>query len=276
MRNWKISPKDSNVARYVECYWFLEKESDDTTTSFPKLNPDPAAHLILANAQNNFQYVANKAIQNGTGSHLIYPHGKTFVMDHSQPFMIVGIKFKIGALYSMALTTSQLQLDKIANVDFNTLIQSESFSTMEFLTKNRDNPHKACEILDDKLAYLVFDNHEDKHSELVRNILPLLENMPISNIGETLHCSQRTVERSFLRVTQMRLKQCQSMIRLEAILDYVYGLSDGHCDWADIAVKFDFSDQPHLIRYLKSKIGTTPGDYLKQRDLTIDIYGNFE
>ena len=276
MRNWKIFPKDSNVARYVECYWFLEKESDDATTSFPKLNPDPAAHLILANAQNNFQYVANKTIQKGTGSHLIYPHGKTFVMDHSQPFMIVGIKFKIGALYSIALTSLQLQLDKIANVDFNTLIQSETFNTMELLTKARDCPHKACEILDDKLAYLVSDSHEDKHSELVRNILPLLENTPISNIGETLHCSQRTVERSFLRVTKMTLKQCQSMIRLEAILDYVYGLSDDHCDWADVAVKFDFSDQPHLIRYLKSKIGTTPGAYLKQRDFTIDIYGNFE
>ena len=244
------------------------------------MNPDPAAHLILADAQKNFQYVANEVIQNGTGSHLIYPHGKTFVMDHSQPFLIVGIKFKIGALYSIALTSSQLQLDKIANVDFNTLIQSDSFSTMELLTKARDYPHKACEILDNKLACLVSDirgdNHEDKHSELVRNILPLLENTPISNIGETLNCSQRTVERSFFRVTKMTLKQCQSMIRLEAILEYVYGLSDGHCDWADIAVKFDFSDQPHLIRYLKSKIGTTPGDYLKQRDLTIDIYGDFE
>jgi len=47
-------------------------------------------------------------------------------------------------------------------------------------------------------------------------------------------------------------------------------------NWADIATKFKFSDQPHLIRYLKNNIGATPGEYARQRDLSIDIYGNFE
>ncbi len=39
--------------------------------------------------------------------------------------------------------------------------------------------------------------------------------MPIAKIGKSLHCSQRTIERAFLRVTNLTLKQYQSMIRLD-------------------------------------------------------------
>ncbi|WP_220034735.1 helix-turn-helix domain-containing protein [Psychrobacter fozii] len=44
-------------------------------------------------------------------------------------------------------------------------------------------------------------------------------------------------------------------------------------DWVDIAFEFGFSDQPHLIRYLKHQIGTTPKKYVSKRGFTIDIYG---
>ncbi len=120
------------------------------------------------------------------------------------------------------------------------------------------------------------DSREDRHSQLVRQAYPLLVNTAVAGLGEMLHCSQRTLERSFQRVTGLTLKQCQSMERLESILAYLYHQGDETIDWADIAQRFGFSDQPHLIRYFKSSIGATPGRYARQRDLTIDIYGNFE
>ncbi len=98
----------------------------------------------------------------------------------------------------------------------------------------------------------------------------------ICNIGSALHCSQRTIERSFMKVTGFTLKQCHSMNRLEAILEYLYQLDSLKINWVDIATNFNFSDQPHLIRYLKSLIGLTPGEYSRKRDFTIDVYGDFK
>ena len=197
-------------------------------------------------------------------------------MDHCQLFLVIGVKFRVGSLYSLNLTSPPMALNKVVNVDINELTQSESFNASDMLAKAIDNPHQTCDLLDERLLPWISGSYEDKHSELVRRALPLLADTPIAKIGETLHCSQRTIERSFLRVTDLTLKQYQSMTRLEKLLNHLYQLEGESVDWADIATKFEFSDQPHLIRYLKSSIGTTPGEYARQRDLAIDVYGNFE
>lgn len=101
----------------------------------------------------------------------------------------------------------------------------------------------------------------------------MLDATPVSKLSNLLHCSQRTLERSFLRVTGLTLKQTQSMNKLEAMLEYLYQRNTGDFDWADIAFQFGFSDQPHLIRHVKKQLGLTPKTYTKERGLTIDVYG---
>jgi transcriptional regulator GlxA family with amidase domain len=135
--------------------------------------------------------------------------------------------------------------------------------------------------LDILLQPLINRAQEDKHSRLVRHVLALFPTTPLAELGHILGCSQRTIERSFLKVTGITLKQYYSMQRLEDMLDYVTqhmkkNVSSNSINWVDVALKFNFSDQPHLIRYLKSTIGATPGKYVNDRDLAIDVYGNFE
>ncbi len=276
MRNWKRPPRDSNVAKYVECYWALEKEHDDVGENYPKLNPDPAAHLILAADEQKYQYTQNETPQKGDGCHWIFQHKKTFTMDHSKPFQVIGIKFQVGALYSLNNIGSQSQLDNVESVCFNELVQSDTFELSALMAQAIDFPEQTCDSLDEFLLPWLLDSHDDKHRDLVHRALPLLESTPIAQIGKSLCCSQRTIERTFLRVTKLTLKQYRSMTRLEDILNYLYGLQDISVNWVDVANKFEFSDQPHLIRYLKNTIGATPGGYAKQRDLAIDVYGNFE
>ena len=66
------------------------------------------------------------------------------------------------------------------------------------------------------------------------------------------------------------------MLKLERLLEYLYQRDKQDIDWVELAYQFGFSDQPHLIRYLKSQIGATPNNYVTQRDLTIDVYGGVE
>jgi AraC-like DNA-binding protein len=276
MRNWKISPKNSTVAKYIDCYWFIEMSPCDSGPEFPKLNPDPAGHLLLSKPEQPYQYDNESRSASGCGSHLLLPHCKTLSMDHSQPFTVLGAKFQVGALYSLKFPTAHPLLDQVINVEAEKLFQLGRFNTEEILTQGAMQPDMCRDVLDKLLSPFLSVICEDRHSTLVRKALAAFSEVLLSEMGDELGCSQRTMERSFLRVTGLTLKQYSSIERLEQILNYVHKLDSKEIAWADIAFQFGFSDQPHLVRYLKNSIGHTPGKYTRQRDLAIDVYGDFD
>jgi AraC-like DNA-binding protein len=276
MIHWLKTPKSLDVAKYIECYWLLERTADAAGDKYPRLNPDPCAHFILSPANQTFKYTINNKIHQGKGSHLLYPYCKTLQLDHSKPLICLGIKFRVGALYSLAHNNAALPLLDTVNEMSNDQIQNSvqgANQINEILAIAKTQPDKCCDKLDELLMPWLLKYVEDRHSELTRKILPLLANNPINKLSELLNCSQRTLERSFLKVTGISLKQCQSMNKLEQILEYLYQRDKSDIDWVDVAYQFGFSDQPHLIRYLKKQIDLTPKDYAQQRGLAIDVYG---
>ncbi|WP_019028654.1 helix-turn-helix transcriptional regulator [Colwellia piezophila] len=288
MIHWLKAPKNPEIAKYIECYWFLEKLPGAEGNAQPKLNPDPSAHLILALPQQRFQYQYNDDISNVTGNHWLHAHGKTFVLDHSKAVACIGIKFHVGALYSLPnlITlkekTSQALIDTIHEVSFDQTSSDYAnhnginIDENALLNMARIAPEQCATMLDNLCLPWLLNTNEDNHSEITRRVLPLLAKITINELGTRLFCSQRTLERSFLKVTGLTLKQCQSMNRLEAILAFLYQRPQNDIDWVDIAYQFGFSDQPHLIRYLKKQIGLTPQDYASQRGFTIDVYGGVD
>jgi len=276
MKNWKVVPQNSLVAQYVECYWFLEKEAADDGNNNPKLNPDPSSHLMVVKSSQSFSYQQGANTQTSRGCHWIFAHRQAYLMDHSNPFQVLGIKFKVGGLYSLTLNDNAATLDSIANVDLGKLLNIAAVDIDHLILQALTDKLLIRDALDELLSPWLENHKLDQHAVLTRKVLPLLETMPIQALSTQLHRSQRTIERSFLKTTQLTLKQCQSMVRLEQILEYLYGLNQNEINWSDVAQQFAFSDQPHLIRYLKSAIGDTPAQYAHNRDLTIDIYGDFK
>lgn len=293
MLHWLQHPAQTDIADYIECYWFIEKQSESESYQYPKLNPDPSAHLIISPSQQNYHYDMNPGTAKGTGSHLLYPHKKTLQLDHSQPFVHLGIKFHIGALYSLFSSSSQRTLlDHVTpirpsstsdddllsiNTATNDLVSSElileGFDGQPLIKLARENPQQCCNQLDTLLQPWLSNTREDQHSQLTRKALKAIDTSTISQLSSLLYCSQRTLERSFSRVTGLTLKQCQSMRKLEAMLEYLYQRESNDIDWVEVAFRFGFSDQPHLIRHLKKELGITPTAYEKERGLTIDVYG---
>lgn len=276
MNNWKISPSNPLISKYIDCYWLIEKKPEDSSFDYPKLNPDPATHLILAPTHQTYHYKLGDVDINGSGCHMMLPSTSTIILDHSKPFIILGIKLQVGAIHSLkfnsAFPLTNLVID---NAEFMPLELSQVISSF-FFSSAKNQFERTCERLDELMLPWIQKSHEDKHSELVREAISIFEQTPISQMGDMLHCSQRTIERTFRRVTGLTLKQYSSMIRFETLLSYLHQNKSEKMNWADIATQFGFSDQPHLIRYLKATIGATPKDYLKQRDITIDVYGDFE
>lgn len=275
MIRWLKPPKLREVAKYIDCYWYLEKSAGGVER--PKLNPDPSAHLILSSSNQAYQYVIKDDVYMGKGSHWLYPYSNTIELDHAKSYACIGIKFRVGALYSLNnVPFTQALVNTVNTINFGTFKDAAYTREDELLVNAKDDPDKCIEILDKILLPLLANSYEDKHSEITRKTLPLLTGKSVNELGDMLFCSQRTLERSFLKVTGFTLKQCQSMNKLEAILEYLYQRKQCDIDWVDIAFQFGFSDQPHLIRYLKQHINLTPKNYTQQRGFTIDVYGGVE
>ncbi|OBT12091.1 AraC family transcriptional regulator [Vibrio sp. UCD-FRSSP16_10] len=274
MIHWLQSPKSTLVAKYVACYWLIEKTPDSTTYQYPKLNPDPCAHLIISPNNQSYHYNFNSNIATGKGSHWLFPHKQTLQLDHTDPFIHIGIKFKTGALYCLPdFSDDPLSLDRVVPINGTLLYKQLGLEESRLIETARSDPEKCCKQLDELLLPWLKNAIEDQHSKLTSKALQYIDITSVSELGDKLYCSQRTLERSFSRVTGLTLKQCQSMNRLEQMLEYVYQRDSAELDWVDIAFKFGFSDQPHLIRYLKQQLGFTPKIYEKERGLTIDAYG---
>lgn len=272
MLHW-IIPTTSKLSSFIECYWFIEKNSE-SGESFPKLNPDPCAHLILAPNSEPYSYCYKKQCESGQGSHLLLAHKNTFDLDHSKPFTHLGIKFKVGASYLMSLTTNnERQLDVVKQIDTNELLSISEVVLNELFVLAKQAPDTCITKLEAILIPWIKQTQHDQHSRLTFKVVEELQHIGISELADKLHCSQRTIERSFRRVTGLALKQYQAMTKLELLLEYLYQKQASQIDWVDIAFQFGFSDQPHLIRYLKQQIGATPNKYILERDFTIDVYG---
>jgi len=276
MKNWKHPPLDPSLSKYVDCYWMIEKDSQDELHTHPRLNPDPAGHLIIARPNQPYNYQVDNNKVSGYGTHMMLPQSRTIILDHSKPFTIVGIKFHVGALYSLGFEPDLPLTDLIISGSDSLPVGVELIDPISLFEEASSNVDAICRMLDAYMIPWVSRSHEDKHSQLVRSAISFLERYPVAQIGRKLHCSQRTIERAFSRVTGLSLKQYKSMLTLEDLLAFLYQHQDSDLNWSHIAVEFGFSDQPHLIRYLKSVIGATPGQYIKTRDLTIDTYGDFQ
>ncbi len=274
MRTWKLPSSNELVAKYIDCYWYCEREANDETESFPKLYPDYCSTLIITDAKQT--YDQGNAVHVAENSHWIYPYLNTYQLDHSSPFRLVGIKFKIGALYSLPIPFTPHDLNTVKSIDVTNIFNMKQ-SDISFILENASrSPHLVRESLDALLVPLTACASDDNHSELVIRVMSILKDTVIKDIGATLFTSQRTVERSFRKVTHLTMKQCQTIMRFEEILDYLHQKDIKQINWSALANEFDYSDQPHLIRSIKQAIGKTPLEYARNRDLTIDIYGDFK
>jgi AraC-like DNA-binding protein len=276
MIKWILKPANSEILKHVETYWFLNVAAIDKNSQYPKLNPDPAASLLVCTQQQQYRYSAADTNYFGKGSHWIYPQANTLVLDHSKPQQIIGIKFKVGGIFGLQRNIEHPITNHVECCDINNTIQSSHFDEPELLHLAMFDPESCCDLLDRLLLPWLSQRIIDKHSGLVDLAVENLPKHSIDELTEILHCTRRTLERHFLRITGLTLKQCQSMINFEALLQHIQTLDHNKIDWAELAFQFGFSDQPHLIRYVKNQIGETPAQYAQVRDLAIDRYGGVE
>jgi AraC-like DNA-binding protein len=273
MKTWKVTPDNPIISQFIDCYWYLQKSSQDVLEPHPKLIANPAMHLILTSSEQAYYYSQKEQQSRGFGCHILHPASHSTQLHHNSAFSIVGVKFLPGAAFVLTELLPQVIINQVEDFKY----EAVCLPLQAYLQKGAREQKQLITLLDEILLPLCQQAVVNKNYQQIQHCLQLLDaGKSIKQLAEHLFCSLRTIERNFVKVTGLTVKQYQTMQRLETLVTYLHQQGNKKQNWADVAAQFGFSDQPHLIRYLKQQIGLSPNNYLNQRDLTIDVYGDFE
>jgi transcriptional regulator GlxA family with amidase domain len=87
--------------------------------------------------------------------------------------------------------------------------------------------------------------------------------VPVTEVSRDLGLLPRTLRRRFtaqVGLTPKRFARVQRMRRLVRDLD-----GQAQVDWASVAAKHGYADQPHLADEFRELAGVTPNEYLRSR-----------
>ncbi|UXI03205.1 helix-turn-helix domain-containing protein [Photobacterium sp. TY1-4] len=277
--------------------------------------PEDIHHYqIQKPAQGQVKGQHGMQISTVAGSHLLTPFTQALTIRDNPQVLRLGVKFQPGAQYRLLGLSGKENTNRIIPQSDSALLNSALNVLFQPVTLNglfelRHQPESVVASLDRHFATILAQTPDDPHSRLTQQALVRLNldtealdtaalnikapgvkasyaegsegrtpnaQLPDTTPEQALGCSRRTLERVFVRVTGLTMKQYRMMKRLDALFLHLYQHPDRQPEWAEIAFRFGFSDQPHLIRQLKRAIGATPGSYLEARNLIIDLYGDFE
>ncbi|EDL54087.1 hypothetical protein VSAK1_21344 [Vibrio mediterranei AK1] len=260
--------------------WYLEVKPNEVISSPPQLIPNPRAHLLFTPPEQRYHYDNGEQVMSGQGSHLLSASEHLLLMDDVAPLKRIGITFQPDALYLLNPQSSEI-LNQCGWYDWLTLRFDKSFqaSLLDCISQQ-----EVVGCIEKQLEYLGISYQQDKAHSLVSRALSVIANqlssdeaseLNVEQLAQDCNSTRRTLERHFRQVMGLSIKKYQSMLKLEQMVLALYQ-EPGPVDWAAFSQRFGFSDQSHLIKQLKQQIKRTPNRYLSQRDLTIDIYGDFE
>ncbi|MFH0263424.1 helix-turn-helix domain-containing protein [Vibrio barjaei] len=260
--------------------WYLEVKPNEIISSPPQLIPNPRAHLLFTPPEQRYHYDNGEQVMSGQGSHLLSASEHLLLMDDVSPLKRIGITFQPDALYLLNSQSSEL-LNQCGWYDWLALRFDKPFeaSLLDCVSQQ-----EVVGCIKKQLEYLGISYQQDKAHSLVSKALSVIANqlssdeaseLNVEQLAQDCNSTRRTLERHFRQVMGLSIKKYQSMLKLEQMVLALYQEPE-FVDWAAFSQRFGFSDQSHLIKQLKQQIKRTPNRYLNQRDLTIDIYGDFE
>ncbi|WP_406733780.1 helix-turn-helix transcriptional regulator [Vibrio scophthalmi] len=263
--------------------WYLEVETDEVISPKPHLIPNARAHLLFTPAEQNYSYDNGEKCLSGQGCHLLTANENLLLLDDHAPLKRIGITFRPESLYVLN-TNSVSNINQCEWFDWLSLLFDDQFqqelwqhstSKMKLLAYIHQHLDKIQLQPSSNNAFVIAQRATAAFEASIKNPNATPALMEIENLASAAACSRRTLERSFKQVLGLSVKQYLQMMRLEQMILALYQQEQA-VDWSQFSLQFGFSDQSHLIRTLKQQLKQTPSKYLKQRDLTIDIYGDFE
>ncbi len=241
------------LARYVECVWFVHDKSATAANVADRVFPDGCIEWIF-HLQSGFQALSLGHWHLQPRSFVVGEMTSFLLLQPTGPVATMGVRFRPGGAYRFlprpvdALTDAAIATgdvwgsagDRLVERVLNASDDSERVKMVEqFLTEQmtRTAPRLRLEVAVRELV---------RHRGLTR----------IDVLAENIGWSRRQLEREFRVYAGLTPKALARIIRFQNLLR-VSGERRLR-EWATLALEVGYSDQPHMVREFQEFTGHSP------------------
>jgi AraC-like DNA-binding protein len=229
-------------------------------TSVEKILPGPGASLWINLNQDEFRSFGDGGqVMRVPGTMLAGPTGRASVIEFEQGRAHMSVTFVLGA--AACFFAPPLDVARDQQVPLADLWGRPGASLRERLLEAA-TPQDALGVMEDVLL-----------EQMSRPLAPdplvtaaggaLSAGVPVGEVAEALGVLPRTLRRRFTAHVGLSPKRFARVQRLQRVVRDLDGRVQ--VDWATVAARHGYADQPHLAEEFRQLVGVTPTEYLQSR-----------
>lgn len=181
------------------------------------------------------------------------PHGT----DH------MGVRFRPGGAHAFF----DLPLDAVTNrvIELDALVGDDAAAELRDRTRPLGSDEARARAIEDWLLARRYAVHP--YFATIRRAMDLFHQstftLTVAEVCDRLGLSNRHLVRQFREVVGVTPKTMSRIARFQAVVTAIEDTRDP--DWARLAYRFGYADQPHLVREFRRMAGVTPTQFIARR-----------
>ena len=226
--------------------------------SVEKILPGPGASLWVNLNQDEFRsYSGTGRVIRVPGAMLAGPTSRAAVIEFEQGRAHVSVTFAPGA--TACFFASPVDLARDRQVPLADVWGGPGGSLRERLLEAA-TPHAALDVMEDVLLSSLRGTPDPM---IMAAGGALSAGVPVGEVAAGLGVLPRTLRRRFTAQVGLSPKRFARVQRLQRVVRDLDGVDQ--VDWAAVAARHGYADQPHLVHEFRQLVGVTPTQYLRSR-----------
>jgi AraC-like DNA-binding protein len=264
--NYQTFQPHADLNALVKCYWTLEVPAEPETPR-QRIIPDGCIEMAFILGDDIKRYTSETA-------YILQP--RVMVLGQiTEPFYIQ----PTGYVNTFAIRFYPYGFANFVKSPIKNLANKETALELLFGDlRSRDLELKIVHAKDTKERIVIIENFlletlsaKATVDKIVKTTIDVLVsrngNTRISSILTDSSSQKRQLERKFARQIGLSPKQLGKVIRLQAALKMLLNRNSGKL--TDIAYDSDYYDQAHFIRDFREFTGTTPTEFLEDKNMVL-------
>ncbi len=237
------------------------RAGEQPRTSVEKILPGTQTSLWVNLNRDEFRSFGDGGrVSRVPGAMLAGPASRASVIEFEEGHAHVSVTFALGAASRFLAVPVALARDEL--VPAETLWGRSGACLRERLLQVAATPRRALEVMEDVLLGHMTDASAVDPA-VVAAARALSRGMPVGEAATVLGLLPRTLHRRFTAQVGLSPKRFARVQRLQRVVRDLDGRT--RVDWAAVAARHGYADQPHLSDEFRELVGVSPGQYLRSR-----------
>jgi AraC-like DNA-binding protein len=229
-------------------------------TSVEKILPGPAASLWINLNRDEFRSLGDAGqVVRVPGAMLAGPTSRAAVIEFEQGRAHISVTFALGA--AGCFFAPPMNVTRDLQVPLGDVWGRPGTALRERVLEAA-TPQDALDVVEGVLLFGLRDSFL-RDPLVLAACGALSAGVPVGKVAAELGVLPRTLRRRFTAQVGLGPKRFAKVQRLQRVVRDLDGCAS--VDWAAVAARHGYADQPHLIEEFRQLVGVTPTGYLRSR-----------